>query len=51
MNVGAVVGGAVLILIAAWVFMTMSDPTAKFVGGGILGIVGLVVLATGFRKK
>lgn len=51
MENGKVVGGAILLLIAIWVFMTMPDYTARFVGGGILGIFGLVLLIQGLQKR
>lgn len=50
MDTGKVVGGAILVVIAIWVFMTMTDPTAKYVGGAILGILGLAALITGYKK-
>jgi len=44
MDTGKVVTGAILLLIAIWIFLAMSDFTARFVGGGILGILGLGLL-------
>lgn len=51
LDIGKIVGGAVLLVIAIWVFMTMGDPTAKYLGGAILGILGLALLITGLMKK
>ncbi|KAF5418953.1 MAG: hypothetical protein C5S44_12135 [Candidatus Methanocomedens sp.] len=51
MDTGRVVGGAILLVVAIWIFMTMSDPTAKYLGGVILGILGLALLITGSKEK
>jgi len=51
MNNEKVVGGAVLLVIAIYVFITISDFTTRFVGGAVIGIVGLVTLLSGLKKK
>jgi len=51
MNTGKVVIGAILLVIAIWVFITLSDPTARYLGGAILGILGLASLVTGVKEK
>ncbi|MFY1110991.1 MAG: hypothetical protein AB3K77_04820 [Methanosarcinaceae archaeon] len=51
MDTGKVIVGAILLIIAIWVFLTMSDFTARFVGGGVLGILGLVLLIQGSKKQ
>jgi len=51
MKIGKIVGGAVLLVVAVWVFIAMADPTARYVGGAILTILALALLIAGFRKK
>lgn len=51
MNTGKVAGGAIMLILAIWVFMAMSDFTARFVGGSIIGILALVLLIEGFKEK
>jgi hypothetical protein len=51
MDIGRIVGGAVVLVIAIWTFMTMTDVTAKYAGGAILAIIALALLITGFKKK
>lgn len=51
MDTGKVVGGALLLIVAVWVFLTMTDVTAKYLGGAILGIVGLALLYTGLKEE
>ena len=51
MDTGRVVGGALLLVVALWAFLTLTDPTAKYAGGAILGILGVALLATGIKEK
>jgi len=51
MNTGKVVIGAILLVVAIWVFIAMPDPTARYLGGAILGILGLAALVTGVKEK
>jgi len=53
MNTGKVVIGIILCIIAAWVFALMptTDPTARYGGGVILLILGIVLIATGRKEK
>ncbi|WP_255335024.1 hypothetical protein [Methanosarcina sp. KYL-1] len=48
---GKVVGGAILVVIAVWVYMIIPDYTAKFVGGAILGILGIALLISGLKRE
>lgn len=48
---GKVVGGAILVVIAVWVFMVMPDYTARVVGGAILGILGIALLVSGLKRE
>jgi len=50
-NNGKIVIGAILLVIAIWVFITMSDTTAGYLGGAILDILGLASLITVLKKK
>ena len=50
MNTGKIVAGIMLLVIAMWVFMTISDAAAKYIGGAILGIIGLATLARGIKR-
>jgi len=51
MDTGKIVGGAIVLIIAIWVFLTMTDVTAKYLGGAILAILALALLISGFKKK
>ena len=51
MDTGRVVGGALLAVVAIWLFATQTDFTAKYAGGAILGILALALLYTGTREK
>lgn len=50
MNIGKIVIGAILLLVAIYVFIAMTSVAARFVGGGILAILGLVLVITGLKK-
>jgi putative Mn2+ efflux pump MntP len=50
MNIGKMVIGAILLLVGIYVFIAMTSFAARFVGGGILVILGLVFVVTGLKK-
>jgi len=47
MKAGKVVGGLILVVVAIWAFVTLANPTAKYLSGAILAILGLVLLIAG----
>lgn len=51
MGIRRVIGGAILLVVAIWAFLTLPDPTAKYAGGAILGILGVVLFLTGIKEK
>ena len=51
MDTGRIVGGAIELIVAIWVFLTMTDVTTKYVGGAILAVLALALLITGAKKK
>jgi putative Mn2+ efflux pump MntP len=51
MNIGKVVLGAIVLAVAVWTFITMTDPTAKYLGGVVLAILGLALLLTGLKEE
>lgn len=51
MHVGKIVWGAILILIALYLIIFLTNPAARFIGGGIVAILGLASLITGLMKK
>ena len=44
---GTLIGGVLLLAIAVWIFITGTDPTFKYLGGAIFGVLGLGVLING----
>lgn len=44
MDTGRVAKGALLLVVAIWTLVTLSDPTARYAGGAILGILGAAIL-------
>ena len=50
-DIGKIVGGLVLLVVAIWTFVSMTDPTAKYAGGAILAILGLALIITPLLKK
>lgn len=50
MNSGRVAAGAILLMVAIWVFVTMTDITARYLGGAILAILGLALLIKGSKS-
>lgn len=52
MKTGKVVGGAILIVVAIWVFTIMpTQDLTKYLGGAILGVLGLALLITGLKSE
>ena len=51
MNEGKVVGGTILLAISLYSFIFISSPPAKYLGGPILGILGLASLIRGIKEK
>ncbi len=51
MHFGKIVAGLVLGAIAVWVFATMSDPTGKYLGAGVVAIIAATLLVKGFQKR
>ena len=45
--IGELILGAVLLIIAAYVFIAMTDETTRWVGGAILAVLGIASLASG----
>ena len=54
-NIGKIVGGAILIAVAVWLFLTtMTIYDGKVLGGAvlfILGVAGIVTGIIGLKKK
>ena len=48
--IGELILGAVLLIIAAFVVITMADETARWVGGAILAVLGIASLASGIIR-
>ncbi len=51
MNLGKILVGAIVLIIAVWLFLNVADPAAKYVGGGILALIGLLSLISGLKRK
>jgi putative Mn2+ efflux pump MntP len=53
MNTGKLMVGAIVIAVAVWMMFLMptDSPTAKYLGGTIVAIVGVAMLIEGFKKK
>jgi hypothetical protein len=43
-------GGIALVAVAAFVFITGIDPTYRYLGGGLLALLGVVVLYIGLKR-
>ena len=53
MNTGKIMIGAIVLLVAVWLaFINPTNSlTARFLGGGIVGIVGIFIIISGFKKE
>ena len=49
-NIGKIVLGLILLVIALWVVISMTDPLTQYVGGILLAIIGLALLVTASKK-
>ncbi len=50
-DIGKIVGGVILVIVAVWAFVSLTNATARYVGGAILLIVGLALIIMPFVKK
>ncbi|PIY95432.1 MAG: hypothetical protein COY66_06880 [Candidatus Kerfeldbacteria bacterium CG_4_10_14_0_8_um_filter_42_10] len=51
MKIGKILVGLILIALAVWIYFAIENSTAKYLGGAVLVIAGLIMLATGFKKE
>ena len=53
MSSGKIILGIILILVAIWMFIWMPTESLwlKYLGGAIVAIIGIVLLATGKKKS
>ena len=51
MSTGKIIIGAILIVIAIYLFISIESFAGRFVGGGILAILGLAEIITGIIKN
>jgi putative Mn2+ efflux pump MntP len=49
MNNGKLVIGAVLLLVGLWMFFTLDNMAARWIGGGIIIILGVAQLMAGYK--
>ncbi|MBU1131052.1 hypothetical protein KJ840_02885 [Patescibacteria group bacterium] len=48
---GKVLFGIIVLIVGIWILFSMDNPTARYLGGGIVTVVGLAMLINGFLKK
>ena len=51
MKVGSIVAGVLLLAVAVWVLLTIDNVTARYLGGAVLGVLGIALLFTGLRAE
>ena len=49
MNTGKLIGGIILLLVAIYIFMTQTDFNIQYFGAGIVALIGLVILYSGYK--
>lgn len=50
MKISSIVGGVLLLAVAVWAYLTGTDVTFKYLGAGVLAVLGIVMLVAGFRR-
>ncbi len=50
-DIGKIVGGVILVIVAVWAFVSLANANAKYAGGAILLVVGLALIIMPFVKK
>lgn len=48
---GGILIGGILLIIAAYLFIAMDSFGAKWVGGGIVGLIGVIIIIGAFVKS
>jgi hypothetical protein len=51
MKVGSIVAGILLLAVAVWILVTMDNVTARYLGGAVLGVLGIALFFAGFRAE
>ena len=51
MKVGSIVAGVLLLAVAIWVLLTIDNVTARYLGGAVLGVLGIALLFAGLRTE
>lgn len=49
-DIGKLTGGAILLAVAIWMAVYLESPTASYLGGAIVAIIGLSSIAQAFLK-
>lgn len=51
MNSGKVLIGIIVLAVAIWMLLSLTNTTARYLGGAIVAIVGIYLLVTGLKKR
>ncbi|HSM19132.1 MAG TPA: hypothetical protein VK844_02020 [Hyphomicrobiales bacterium] len=49
-DLGSLAVGVLLLIVAVWVFTLLDDPPARYVGTGVLAVIGLAAIASAVTK-
>ena len=50
-TIGSIVVGAVILAVAVWMLLTLTNPTGRYLGGIIVAIIGIATIVKPFLKK
>jgi len=51
MKSGKIVWGAILVVVALYLIIFLTSPAARFIGGGVILILGIASIVGGLSKK
>lgn len=47
---GKTIAGVILLIVAIWMFVALDNSVTRFIGDGIVAILGIVLLVAGTKK-
>ena len=49
-DIGKLTGGAIILAVSIWMLVFLEDPLERYLGGSVVGILGLGTIARTFFK-
>ena len=51
MKAGSILVGVIVLAVAIWMLVSLENPTARWLGGIVVAIVGIFIIMKGMKKE